>query len=265
MASKALGPLERELGRVAGGTVRDVATGTGLFAESLASHLESYVQILGIDESDEVLAQAREAVRFPRVRFARMNAAALCVADGIVDTVACAHALHHLRLPKGSLVQMWRVLKPGGRLIVLEPVRDGQAPAQQVYARLHETWAWIDRAIGLSHRRTYRRAEILSMIRQAGFVLERVCEVPPAGEDPCDLQRLQELRENCAIELGRAREAGLLRAARRRIADLLEQGERAGTLTPTDLLVVARKPRLRRPPAHPRRLGRGGGSTAARG
>jgi SAM-dependent methyltransferase len=89
---------------------------------------------------------------------------AMSFEDGSFDTVSVAGSLHHLSEPHEALRQMLRVLRPGGRLIVVEMYRDGQTDAQQTHVMLHHWWASVDRLQGTVHRETYTRAEVVDLV-----------------------------------------------------------------------------------------------------
>ena len=95
------------------GTVLDAACGTGRHAEFLhgAGH-----RVLGVDDSPEMLARARERVPGAELRRGRLDA--LPVADGSVDAVVCALALTHVESLAPVLAEFARVLRPGGRLVI---------------------------------------------------------------------------------------------------------------------------------------------------
>ena len=234
--------IEQRLARIKGGSVLDVGTGPGRFAQVLAGALGGWDEIVGIDTSQEMIDEARATVTQPGIRFALLDAGCLPCGAGRFDTVAMAHGLHHLWRPARVLDELRRVLKPSGTLIVLEPYRDCAQLSQRLWARLHALWAEVDARAGLPHRRTYRRRDVLRLIRRAGFVTECLLDVEPVHEAPANPQAHHELREASMGELRRVR-VKQRPAYRRRVEALLERIRRAGALSPTELLVFARRPR----------------------
>ncbi len=113
-------PLLRYVKQVAvlgpGERVLDVGCGTGEFGRLFAS---GYV---GVDPSDEYIAFARQYV--PAGTFAVMGAAKLDFPDASFDRVLCTRVLHHIpdAVAEAALQEMQRVVKPGGRVDILEEV-----------------------------------------------------------------------------------------------------------------------------------------------
>ena len=98
-----------------GSDVLDVACGTGRFTRYVADEAEF---VWGIDTSDGMLKTAgRYADRdgLVNVAFARMDATDLQFAERAFDAVACCWALHLFPDVSGTLAEIHRVLRPGGR------------------------------------------------------------------------------------------------------------------------------------------------------
>jgi len=107
------------------GDVLDVACGTGDMAVSLA---ERGCTVTGVDISEEMLAIARRKLSPPPnpslqggdVRWQVADAEQLPFPDETFDAVTCAFGIRNfVHLEKG-LSEMLRVLKPGGRMVILE-------------------------------------------------------------------------------------------------------------------------------------------------
>lgn len=145
------------------GRVLDVGTGKGQFVGSLIEELGSYTEMVGIDLSDEGAAAFEEAFgHLPSVSFLVADATAMPFADESFDTVAIAGSLHHLADPKLALSEMRRVLRSGGTFIVYEQFRDHQTRAELTHVRFHH---WSEEILGVAPRPTYRRAELLDLVR----------------------------------------------------------------------------------------------------
>ena len=94
------------------GNVLDVACGTGDMMVELA---KLGCNVTGVDISEEIARQKVKAANFQLA-----NAEALPFAEGKFDAVTCAFGVRNfVHLEKG-LGEMLRVLKPGGRLLILE-------------------------------------------------------------------------------------------------------------------------------------------------
>lgn len=102
----------------AGERVVDIACGTGLVTFAAAAAVGSGGAVVGVDVSDEMvnLADARARERgLAHVRFERMDAEALALADGSFDVALCALGLMYVPDALKAVAEMGRVLVPGGR------------------------------------------------------------------------------------------------------------------------------------------------------
>ena len=95
------------------GTALDAGCGTGRHTGYLA---ELGHRVIGLDQSPEMLARARE--RRPKVPLLTANLDRIPLADNSVDTVLCALALTHLPDLAPVLAEFARVLRPGGHLVI---------------------------------------------------------------------------------------------------------------------------------------------------
>lgn len=107
----------------------DVGTGTGVIPELLAARREfDGFDLLGLEFFDDMVAQARRRVaagaHARRVRIMQGDAHALPLPDDVVDLLLCRATLHHLADPIPALIDMARVLKPGGVAVIHDPRRD---------------------------------------------------------------------------------------------------------------------------------------------
>jgi len=180
------GLIGRVLGQLSGGRVLDVATGEGGFVGVLRQHLKDYVDIMGVDWDLDALARAQEAAKGEAVRFCQMDAERLAFGDGAFDTVNISASLHHLTKPGRALLEMARVTKPGGRLIVEEMHCDGQTESQRVAARIHHWAADVDRALGIPHYATLGRQELVDLVESLGLEEIRCHDWVDLDSDPQD-------------------------------------------------------------------------------
>ena len=108
------------------GDTLEVAIGTGLNLP----HYPADVRLMGIDLSPEMLAlaEARGKELGRRLRLTEGDAQDLPFADGSFDTVVCTYALCSVPDDAGAIAEMHRVLKPGGRLILVDHIRSSVMP-----------------------------------------------------------------------------------------------------------------------------------------
>ncbi len=99
-----------------GGTVLDVATGTGLVAEQLLARGH---RVTGLDQSPDMLAVARQ--RFGgRVELVEASATDIPFPDASFDHLTFTYLLRYVDDPGATLVELARVVRPGGTIASLE-------------------------------------------------------------------------------------------------------------------------------------------------
>lgn len=182
--------FDERLAQLDGGRVLDVGTGPGDFARGLAEGLASYREIIGIDTSESRINEARHQVALNRVRFELMDATQLQFASESFDTAAISNTLHHLRDPRLVLSEMKRVLKPGGVMVVVEAYQDGQDDAQMSHVLIHHWWAEIDTLLGVCHKESYRRADVISLVDELALKRMEVYDYREADDNPHDADRI---------------------------------------------------------------------------
>jgi demethylmenaquinone methyltransferase / 2-methoxy-6-polyprenyl-1,4-benzoquinol methylase len=105
--------------------VLDLATGSGDVAFALSRGLPSSTRVLGMDFCEPMLEQAdakraSAGARYGNVTFRQGDALALSLPDASFDAVTISFGLRNLADRARGLAEMRRVLRPGGRLFVLE-------------------------------------------------------------------------------------------------------------------------------------------------
>ncbi|MCY7303774.1 MAG: class I SAM-dependent methyltransferase [Thermoleophilia bacterium] len=163
-----------------GGTVLDVATGTGLVAARLvaAGH-----DVTGLDQSAGMLALARE--RFgDTVALVQASATEIPFPDASFDHLTFTYLLRYVDDPGATLAELARVVRPGGSIANLEfcvprgiwrPLWDlyvgfGLPAAGRVVSR---EWYDVGRFLGPSIREFYERWPLprqLELWREAGII-----------------------------------------------------------------------------------------------
>jgi demethylmenaquinone methyltransferase / 2-methoxy-6-polyprenyl-1,4-benzoquinol methylase len=102
----------------------DVCTGTADVALAAAGRPGGARRVLGVDFSGEMLrhgaAKVRAAGAEGRVFLARGDATRLPAATGSADAATVAFGIRNVERPHEALAEMFRVLRPGGRVAILE-------------------------------------------------------------------------------------------------------------------------------------------------
>ena len=148
----------------ADGEVLELAVGTGRNLR----HYPPGVRLTGIEFSPGMLELARKkaaAVR-PDADLREGNAEALDFPDESFDTVTCTLALCTIPDDRAAVAEAMRVLRPGGRLVLLEHVRSPVLPVRLGERLLEPLF------LRLEHDHLTR--EPLDRVRAAGFVVERL-------------------------------------------------------------------------------------------
>ena len=165
-----------------GERVLDVATGTGDVAIAFARRTRAAV-VVGLDPSEGMLEVASKKLAQEaldgRVRLVEADALALPLADASVDVVSIAFGLRNLPDYERGMREMARVLKPGGRLVILEflPPRGAALLAYRVYlgavlpvaGRVISGSPEAYRYLSASIRDFMEASEVRSLIASAGL------------------------------------------------------------------------------------------------
>jgi len=168
-----------------GDRVLDAACGTGDLTELLAR--SGAVQVVGLDFTQPMLDLAEHkrrrlpSVISSRVRYLQGDAQALPFDDAQFDAVTIAFGIRNVQAPEVALGEFARVLKPGGRLAVLEFDRPRLAPIRWANA-VYSGWIMPRTASLLSRDRSgaYRylprsidtflsREKLIEMVGASGF------------------------------------------------------------------------------------------------
>ena len=110
-------------------TVGDLGCGTGQVSEMLASHV---AKVVAVDGSTDMVQAARKRLKgLHHVEVRRGDMEALPVDDGQLDVAVVALVLHHLPEPARALAEVHRVLKTGGRVLIVDMLPHDRVEYQQ--------------------------------------------------------------------------------------------------------------------------------------
>ncbi|MGH0035676.1 MAG: class I SAM-dependent methyltransferase [Myxococcota bacterium] len=143
------------------GRVLDVACGPGILFPTLSSCART---VVGIDLTARSLQLAREAETTGARFLVRGLSEVLPFRSGSFDGAVLRLALHHFLEPAAALASARSVLRPGGRLVVLDllaPENPGDRALRDAVERFRDP----------SHTSLVSRSEMHGLIQQAGFSL----------------------------------------------------------------------------------------------
>jgi demethylmenaquinone methyltransferase / 2-methoxy-6-polyprenyl-1,4-benzoquinol methylase len=180
-----------------GSRVLDVATGTGDLALELARRVTPGGEVVGSDFAEVMLARARaKAEALPpalvRPRFEPADALALPYARDSFDAATVGFGVRNFSDLGCGLRELARVVRPGGRVVVLEITTPERAPLSLFYA------LWFDRlvpvlgrALGTVLRAPSRgRAGGQSAVAEAySYLPSSVRRFPPPGQLAAEMER----------------------------------------------------------------------------
>jgi demethylmenaquinone methyltransferase/2-methoxy-6-polyprenyl-1,4-benzoquinol methylase len=129
-----------------GDSALDICCGTGDLALALSRRVSPSGHVVGCDFSEPMLDLAREKAasrQAPGVRFEWADALQLPYDAGRFDAVTVGFGVRNLADLDRGLSEMWRVLKPGGRAVILEITQPTRPPLSVFYS------LWFDRIVPL--------------------------------------------------------------------------------------------------------------------
>ncbi len=128
-------PLEAVIGLLPGSwTVVDLGCGTGELARRLAASVQS---VIGVDQSADMLEGARALARGAgNVELVQGDLCALPLPDRCCDAALMLLVLSYLPAPGDALAEMARILRPGGRGVVVDLLRHDREDFRQEMGQL---------------------------------------------------------------------------------------------------------------------------------
>jgi SAM-dependent methyltransferase len=150
---------ERLAGRCADRDVLEAGCGEGYGADLIADVAS---RVIGLDYDESAVTHVR--ARYPRVEMLHGNLAELPLADAAVDVVVNFQVIEHLWDQRQFVAECFRVLRPGGALLISTPNRITFSPGR-------------DTPINPFHTRELNAAELTELLTSAGFTVESMLGV----------------------------------------------------------------------------------------
>lgn len=152
--------------------VADIGTGTGVLAVDLSN---LGVEVIAVDNADAMLKAAAENLRLAEIGGVELragDATALPLEDGEVDAALAHMVLHSVSSPREAIAEMARVVKPGGRVVIVDFLQDDESPRRD-----HE---WMRKDLGVLWQ-GFSRERVTSWLQDAGLQNLRVEPQAPAA------------------------------------------------------------------------------------
>ena len=139
-------------------SILDVGCGTGILIENLID--KKYSKIYGIDISQEMVKMAkRKFSKNKKVKIFLGSAVKMPYKNNSFNFITCSNSFHHHPDSLKSLKEMYRILKPVGKLILLDAFKDGII--REIYTKIIQKFEGR-----ILH---YYKDEIYNLFKKVGF------------------------------------------------------------------------------------------------
>ncbi len=139
----------------------DVGCGTGWAVGEVANLAGGRGVFYGVDLSPKMIEKARENFQGgENIHFLQANVESIPLDSESFDAIICTNSFHHYPRPDRALAEMQRLLKRGGKLVILDPT------ANSWIAKVGDK---IARRMEPEHVRMYSTKEFQQMFRDAGL------------------------------------------------------------------------------------------------
>jgi ubiquinone/menaquinone biosynthesis C-methylase UbiE len=134
--------------------IADLGAGEGAFSLLLAQRAQHVIAVDNSDKMVELGTQLAQKQGVAALEYRKGDLEAVPIADSAVDMALFSQSLHHALHPERAIAEAWRILKPGGRITILDLVQHRFTEARELYA---DVW------LGFSE------VELESLLSKSGF------------------------------------------------------------------------------------------------
>jgi SAM-dependent methyltransferase len=153
---------ERLLDLPTGSTVLDLGAASGAIATQLAR--EGF-RVVAVEPEVELIDRAIGSRVATTIAFCRSDGRYLPLGTGSFDGAIMIEVLEHIEDPDLVLLELQRVLRPGGTTLIAVP----SSYTEHLYRRLHPRYATNSRHVNI-----FEETDLVLMLEKAGFAVDRI-------------------------------------------------------------------------------------------
>jgi len=160
--------------------VLDIGCGRGFYLKTLIT-LWPQLKLYGVDLNQKYLNQAKKFLKNPSVRLIKADATRLPFASEFFDRIIASEILEHLADDRKAIEEVYRILKPGGLVMVTVPNKNYPFfwdPPNWLLERFFKTHLpaniWWLAGIWADHQRLYAEKTLGEKLKKAGFKIKKI-------------------------------------------------------------------------------------------
>jgi ubiquinone/menaquinone biosynthesis C-methylase UbiE len=163
--------LKNRLSLYDAGYLLDVGTGRGEFLQFALRSFHSWKTATALDTDAESLSTASKEMKDLPIVLIQASALSMPFLSGYFDMITLSNVLHHIENIPGLLLEVSRVGKTGGILIINEMLNENISELQESYLLYHKLTSELDNNLGFFHRDTYTLKEMLMLLKPLNLQL----------------------------------------------------------------------------------------------
>jgi SAM-dependent methyltransferase len=156
--------------------ILDAGCGNGRYSRFLLRQADADALVTGFDYSQQMLHRARKRLGNERATHVAADLTRLPYADSSFDAIVCGWVLEHLPDPRPGLQELARVLRPGGKLLLMatEDTLNGAMCSRLWHCRTYNrtVLGQVCRECGLEWKREHWFTKLHAALRLGGIIVE---------------------------------------------------------------------------------------------
>lgn len=146
-------------------TIADLGCGSGILSNALSPFIK---QVIGVDSSEPMLIAAQQRTEHTtNIELRKGELTALPIADSAIDATLCVIVLSYIEDTAAAISEMARVLKPGGRVIIVDLLAHNREPFRRQMGQVHSG---------------FTTEQLAELFERAGLIDIACRPLPPAAE-----------------------------------------------------------------------------------